>query len=141
MAEVANCPRCNAIFMKRVGATVCPDCQKQEEKDFQTVYAFMRKKQNRSANVQEIEYHTGVDEKLIRKFVAQKRLHPAQFPNLMYNCERCGAGIQDGRLCDSCTQEIEGGLQKMKQDEDFKKRKEGLERAENKTYYSVRNNE
>ncbi|WP_079478165.1 TIGR03826 family flagellar region protein [Halobacillus salinus] len=140
MGEVANCPRCNAIFMKGA-ATVCPECQKQEEKDFQTVYVFLRKKENRTANVKEIEYHTGVEEKLIRKFVAQKRLHPAQFPNLMYHCDRCGAGIQEGRLCDSCTEEIEGGLEKVERDKDFEKRKEDLERLKsNKTYYSLRNN-
>ncbi|MCA0971564.1 flagellar protein YvyF [Halobacillus litoralis] len=137
MAEVANCPRCNAIFMKGPSVYVCPDCKKQEEKDFQTVYAFMRKKQNRTANVQEIEYHTGVEEKLIRKFVAQKRLHPAQFPNLMYSCERCGGDIQDGRLCSSCTEEIHSGLNKMKRNEELEKHKREAERAKNKTYYSL----
>ncbi|MBA2175558.1 flagellar protein YvyF [Halobacillus locisalis] len=138
MGEVANCPRCNAIFMKGA-ATVCPDCQRQEEKDFQTVYAFMRKKQNRSANVKEIEYHTGVEEKLIRRFVAQKRLHPAQFPNLMYSCEKCGAGIQDGRLCSSCTEEIEGGLKQVARNQELEEKKKQAESARNRTYYSVKN--
>jgi flagellar operon protein (TIGR03826 family) len=105
MGTVANCARCNAIFLKGT-AMNCPNCRKIEEEQFHIVYTFMRKKQYRTANVIEIVEKTGVPEKQIREFVKQKRLHPAQFPSLGYCCERCGTEIKEGRICESCRKEL-----------------------------------
>ncbi|RWZ55038.1 flagellar protein YvyF [Halobacillus fulvus] len=138
MGELANCPRCHAIFMKGA-ATVCPACKKKEEQDFQTVYAFLRKKQNRTATVQEISAKTDVEEKQIRQFVAQKRLHPAQFPNLSYDCEKCGTSITEGRLCQNCSQDIEKGLKQLQKNEGLENRKLEREREKARTYYSLKN--
>ncbi|UOR11668.1 TIGR03826 family flagellar region protein [Halobacillus amylolyticus] len=136
MAELANCPRCHGLFMKG-SASVCQNCLKQEERDFQTVYAFMRKKQNRTANVMEIVEGTGVDEVTIRGFVKVKRLHPAQFPEVTYDCEKCGAQIRDGRLCESCTNEIQDGVRKQEELEQLgeRNRKDDMGRV---TYYSAK---
>lgn len=139
MGDLANCPRCHAIFMKGA-AVVCPACSKKEEEDFQTVYAFMRKKQNRTATVEEIEENTGVPEKRIRQFVKQKRLHPAQFPNLAYGCEKCGASVREGRICERCQRDIQTGLRQHEQNESFRNKKIEAEQAkESRTYYSVNN--
>ncbi|KHE68131.1 TIGR03826 family flagellar region protein [Halobacillus sp. BBL2006] len=138
MGTVANCSRCNAIFMKGT-AKVCPNCRKIEEDQFHTVYTFMRKKQNRTATVTEIVEKTGVPEKQIRGFVKQKRLHPAQFPNLSYSCEKCGTEIRDGRICESCRKELEAGLEKHKRNEEMSEKIKETQIQESKTYYSVKN--
>ncbi|QAS53699.1 TIGR03826 family flagellar region protein [Halobacillus litoralis] len=139
MGDLANCTRCNAIFIKGTAA-VCPECRKKEEEDFQVVYSYMRKKQNRMATVEDIEADTGVAEKQIREFVKQKRLHPAQFPNMAYGCEKCGSSIREGRLCEGCKGEIASGLQKQEQNDSMKQRQKDAElKKANRTYYSVRN--
>ncbi|GGF31228.1 hypothetical protein GCM10010954_33040 [Halobacillus andaensis] len=139
MAELANCPRCNALFM-RGPATVCRDCVKQEEKEFQTVYAFVRQKKNRTATVLEIVRETGVEEYKIRDFVKAKRLHPAQFPALAYSCEKCGADIQEGRLCESCAREIHQGVREQEELKSVTERNK-KEDAGPVTYYSVKGKE
>ncbi|MBN9655914.1 flagellar protein YvyF [Halobacillus sp. GSS1] len=136
MGELANCSRCNGLFLKG-SSTVCPECKKQEEKDFQTVYAFLRRKQNRTATVDEIEAGTGVSERQIRKFVKEKRLHPAHFPNVSYPCEKCGASIREDRLCAACKESIQKGLDVQERNESLEARKEEKEREKaNRTYYS-----
>ncbi|MFC7062465.1 TIGR03826 family flagellar region protein [Halobacillus seohaensis] len=136
MAELANCPKCNALFM-RGPATVCKDCVKREEEEFQTVYAFVRQRQNRTATVEDIVRGTGVEEHKIREFVRSKRLHPAQFPSLSYGCEKCGADIREGRLCSNCTEEIQNGIQQQDQLNDIQERNKKKDLG-NATYYSMK---
>ncbi|PKR77980.1 hypothetical protein CEY16_08650 [Halalkalibacillus sediminis] len=109
MGELANCPECGTLFVK--GAqTVCRDCYLEEEDKFQRVYEFLRKKKNRTATLNEVSEKTEVEEKLILKFMKQKRIHASSFPNLMYDCERCGNKIYEGKLCKNCIGEIQQDL-------------------------------
>jgi hypothetical protein len=57
------------------------------------------------------------------------RLLVANFPNLAYPCDRCGALIQKGKLCDHCAKGIQDDLSRFEQE---KRRKE--EQRKN-TYY------
>lgn len=65
MAEIANCPRCNALFMKNQVSTICQACFKKEEEAYEVVYAFLRKRENRAATMQRITEATGVEEWLL----------------------------------------------------------------------------
>ncbi|WP_281658519.1 TIGR03826 family flagellar region protein [Halobacillus sp. Cin3] len=138
MGELANCPRCNSIFIKGT-AVICQACVKKEEQDFQTVYTFLRKKSNRTATVNEIEAKTGVSKKQIREFVKQKRLHPSQFPSLEYGCEKCASPIQEGRICSGCSKELGAELEQVTRNEQFAGRIKDKEKIYRKTYYSVGN--
>ncbi|SFF67911.1 flagellar operon protein TIGR03826 [Halobacillus alkaliphilus] len=135
MGNLANCPRCSALFLSG-SVTVCNQCRNKEEQNYQKVYEFMRKKQNRMASVAEIEVATRVSEKQIREFVKQKRLHPAQFPNISYPCEKCERPIQDGRICERCKQEITKGLKRHESNKVLDSKKNFKEK---RTYYSVKN--
>ncbi|MGP4068814.1 TIGR03826 family flagellar region protein [Halobacillus sp. B29] len=135
MRGLANCPRCSALFLTGTSA-VCNQCRNKEEQNYQKVYAFMRKKQNRMASVEEIEVATEVSEKQIREFVKQKRLHPAQFPNISYPCEKCERPIQDGRICERCKLEITKGLKRHESNKELNSKKKV---KEDRTYYSVEN--
>ncbi|RPF54353.1 TIGR03826 family flagellar region protein [Aquisalibacillus elongatus] len=109
MGDLANCPRCGALFLKGP-LDVCQNCYQEEEEKFDLVYQFIRQKKNRMATVLEVSSETGVEEKLIMKWVHQKRLHPAQFPNLTYPCERCSNPIREGKLCKDCADELKEGF-------------------------------
>lgn len=105
MGELANCPNCNAVFVKSI-RSICPDCYKAEEKAFETVYRFLAKRKNREATLPEIVEGTGVSEKLIIKFIRNKRLRASDFPNIGYPCDMCGTNITSGKLCEVCSKEI-----------------------------------
>ncbi|KGX93946.1 membrane protein [Pontibacillus halophilus JSM 076056 = DSM 19796] len=131
MSELANCPRCNAIYVKGV-RDICEACYRKEEDDYDLVYTYIRKKKNRTAGVEEVANHTGVSEKTIRKFVKEGRLRSGMFPNLDYPCDRCGTMINEGLICGSCANEIQADLGKVEQEE---KRKDRVRESQN-TYYT-----
>ncbi|AXI10022.1 hypothetical protein CUC15_14275 [Oceanobacillus zhaokaii] len=109
MAELANCSRCGNVFVKGI-REICQNCYKEEEEAFQTVYKFLQIQKNRTATMIEIVEATGVEEEYISKFVKEKRLLPAHFPNLAYPCDRCGADITTGKLCHDCQIELKKDL-------------------------------
>ncbi len=133
MEEFVNCPSCGEIFLKNKFRDVCPKCYKKEEEDFQTVYKFMRKRENRAATIDQIVTQTGVSEELILKFIKKGRLQTTQFPNLGYPCDHCGHIIRKGKLCEKCSSELRNELEVFHKEE---KRKHELLEREKGTYYS-----
>ncbi|KON86283.1 membrane protein [Sporosarcina globispora] len=135
MAELSNCPKCDAIFVKNQFRDVCQDCWKEEEKAYETVYQFIRKRENRTAMMMEVVEATGVEEELIIKFIKSGRLKLTQFPNLGYPCEKCGASIREGKLCGSCAGGLRKDLQQFTAEEE--RRKEAAQREKPGTYFAV----
>lgn len=136
MDQLANCPNCNDIFVKGQFRDLCVKCWKREEEDYQSIYQFIRKRENRAATIEQIVRNTGVKEELIIKFIKNKRLQIASFPNLGYPCDKCGHIIRKGKLCDKCTTELQGDLETFQAEE---KRKHELLKKERNTYYSSKN--
>ncbi|MGM7702921.1 TIGR03826 family flagellar region protein [Pseudalkalibacillus sp. Hm43] len=110
MAELANCAQCGRLFAKVV-RSVCDVCYQEEEKMFETVYKFIRKKANREASIIEVSQATGVPEKTIIRFVREGRLRASQFPNLTFPCDSCGKQISTGRTCDDCHNQLKKELE------------------------------
>ncbi|WP_153722667.1 TIGR03826 family flagellar region protein [Sporosarcina cascadiensis] len=110
MAELKNCPSCGEFFNYTGIREVCANCAVSEEKMYETVYRFLRKRENRAANIDRIVEATGVTESLLHKWVRKGRLQPALFPNLGYPCDKCGALTSSGKLCAKCTDEIKKDL-------------------------------
>ena len=137
MADLANCSRCGNIFVKTT-RDICQDCFKEEERQFEIVYNFMKKRVNRQATIPEIVEATSVKEDLIIKFVKEKRLRSAQFPNLTYPCDRCGKEIVEGRLCQACSDDLSGDLKHEHDIEQVRKLNEEREKEKaNQTYVAV----
>ncbi|MCD8500924.1 MAG: hypothetical protein LRY71_03650 [Bacillaceae bacterium] len=137
MRDIDNCPRCGKIFVKAL-RDVCEACFKQEEKDYQTVYNFIRKKENRMSTVSEVEEETGIEERIITKFIRQGRIHISNFPNLAYPCESCGTSIREGRICPACKGNITGGLARLESEKRFEARKRDEENQRVTTYHSLK---
>ncbi|MEC1178895.1 hypothetical protein P9B03_10400 [Metasolibacillus meyeri] len=110
MAEIRNCPECNEFFNYTGLREVCHKCAQKEEDLYQVVYRFLRKRENRAANVERIEEATGVKKDLLFKWVRKGRLHPALFPNLGYPCDNCGHLTTTGKLCEKCQNELKSDL-------------------------------
>lgn len=124
MGELANCLKCNALFLKTKFRDICDACYKEEENDYQTVYSFLKKRENRTATLLEVVEGTGVSEDLLLKFIRQRRLQLANFPNLGYPCEKCGEVIQEGKLCVPCAKELRTEIEKLKKYDDHQKANE-----------------
>jgi flagellar operon protein (TIGR03826 family) len=135
MAELSNCPKCDAIFVKNQFRDVCQDCWKEEETAYETVYQFIRKRENRTATILQVVEATGVDEDLILKFIRTGKLKLAQFPNLGYPCEKCGVSIREGKVCMSCAVELRKDLQQFTAEEE--RRREAAQREKQGTYFAV----
>lgn len=135
MAELANCPKCGRLFVKQSSIRdVCDQCYKEEEKLFEKVYSFLRKRENRTATMAQVVEATGVSESLITKWIRVGRLQLVLFPNLGYPCESCGAMIREGQLCPKCRAKLQTELNWL---EEEKKR----ERLKFTTYYTQKGEE
>lgn len=120
MADLANCPKCGDIYVVNNIRDICPKCYKEEEADFEKVYQYIRKKQNRTAQMDEVVEATGVEKSLIYKFIKKGRIKIAQFPNLGYPCAKCGTQIRTGNLCESCLTGIQSDLKQIEKEEERK---------------------
>src|SRR5690625_6145315 len=78
MQELDNCANCGKLFV-RTTRTICRECYKEEERQYEIVYNFLKQRANREATIPEIVESTGVKESLIIKFVREKRLRSSQF--------------------------------------------------------------
>lgn len=133
MAELSNCPKCNGIFVKNKFREVCETCWKEEEKAYDTVYKFIRKRENRAATIIQVVEATGVEETLLLKFIKTGRLKVTQFPNLGYPCDKCGTIIREGKLCETCATELRKDLEVHRAEEE--RRKEIANREKHGTYF------
>jgi len=135
MSELSNCPKCNNIFVKTKFRDVCESCWKEEDKIFERVYQFIRKRENRMATMSQVVEATEVEEELLLKFIKTGRLKLAQFPNLGYYCEKCGTLIRVGKLCEECSDGLRTDLSIHKLEVD--RRKEIEKRDKHATYFAV----
>lgn len=134
--ELTNCPSCDTLFVKNKFRDVCDACYKEEEKKFELVYQYIRKRENRTAMMSQVVEATGVDEDLIIKFIKSGKLRTSQFPNLGVPCEKCGKIIREGRMCDECSNSLRSELSHHEKQE--ARRREIGERDKKVTYFTHR---
>lgn len=135
MAELTNCPNCNEIFVKSQFRDICQNCWKEEERAYEKVYQFIRKRENRAATMVQVVEETEVEEEVILKFIKTGRLKLTQFPNLGYPCDKCGAIIREGKICDKCIETLRKELEIHTMEEE--RRKEIEKRDKQKTYFTM----
>jgi flagellar operon protein (TIGR03826 family) len=116
MAELTNCKSCGKLFVQNTLA-VCPSCRQEIEKKFETVWKYIRKRENREATVYQIQEETGVEEKLIFQWIQEGRLQVKDFKNLFVPCELCGAPAQSGKVCESCKTNLTRDLKTLQDEE------------------------
>ena len=126
---------CNTFFNYTGLREVCHSCAQKEEDLYQIVYRFLRKRENRAANIDRIEEATGVERELLFKWVRKGRLHPAIFPNLGYPCDNCGHLTNKGKLCDKCSNGIKSDLRTFEAAKEFR---ESILEKDRVTYHAER---
>jgi len=106
-----------------------------EEKMYEEVYRFLRRRENRAATIERIVEATGVTETLLHQWVRKGRLQPALFPNLGYPCDNCGKLTNTGKLCVSCTADIKNDLRTFEAAQEFR---EAVDANDKATYHADR---
>lgn len=99
--DVRNCAKCGRIFQYLVGAPICPKCKDKEEEEFQLVKTYIY--DNKNANMMEVSNQTGVQMKLIERFIREGRLMLSEDSPIFLRCEKCGTQIRTGRYCQTCS--------------------------------------
>ena len=132
MGELRNCPTCGDFFNYTGIREVCARCAQAEEKKYEEVYRFLRRRENRAATIEQIVEKTGVTETLLHNWVRRGRLQPALFPNLGYPCDNCGALTTSGKLCETCVTNLQNELQQFEAVQEFR---EAIKQNEKGTYH------
>ncbi len=135
MADLRHCPSCGDFFNYTGVRDVCGKCGMNEERVYEEVYRFLRKRENRAATVERIVEMTEATESMLHKWVRKGRLQPAMFPNLGYPCDNCGKLTSQGKLCDTCTADLKKDLQTFEAATEFR---EAVQQKEQATYLSER---
>ncbi len=114
--QLQNCPKCGKLFVKGV-RDICPDCYEQVEEEYRAVAQYLRKKENRRANIYEVSEATGVSIRQIRLFIQQGRLSLADLPEMGYPCQSCSRIIREGNLCKACSKKLSRQMKKVLEEE------------------------
>ena len=110
--EIKNCPECGKIFAFSI-VNLCPNCQKEEEAEFQRVKEYLYESPN--TGIYDLAAATEVDEHKILRWLKTGRLEGKKFPGVAYPCESCGRNIQEGRYCSSCSSQLAKGFSQAKE--------------------------
>lgn len=113
MAELINCSVCQAICLKEHVSDICPSCYKKEEAVYQRVQRFLKRREHRTATNAQVVEKTGIELKLLYRFMKTGRLRIIGYPNLSYPCERCETMIRKGRLCETCMDKLTADLERF----------------------------
>lgn len=96
-----NCPICGKLFMKSPGHISCLNCREQEEECIARFRAFFDE-HGGSASLQEVIEGTGINEKLIRKFMEGDRLKASAPAPTVTRCQECNRITDGARICPDC---------------------------------------
>ncbi len=109
--QLKNCNWCGKVFA-HPSDTVCQDCRRQEEEDFEKVFNFLRNQKN--ATIEMVHEETNVEKRRIIKFIRQGRLltDSGEPFEIFVECESCGDPIQEGRFCEKCSKSIRQELER-----------------------------
>ncbi len=135
MAELKDCPTCGDFFNYTGVREVCGKCGMNEERAYEEVYRFLRKRENRAATIERIVEMTEATETMLHNWVRKGRLQPAMFPNLGYPCDNCGKLTSNGKLCDICTADLKKDLKTFEAATEFR---EAVRQNDQATYLSSR---
>ncbi len=102
------CENCGSKNLENVsmGTYLCKDCGTENYDDYQTVRNYLDKVGMAPAVV--IEKDTGVPRRVIDYFFRQEYLEIPKNSAIRVPCERCGAPIRTGTLCEACKNQQQG---------------------------------
>jgi len=105
--DIAYCADCGRLFQKS-GHMICRDCLRKQDALFEDVKKYIR--DHRQAAMAEICEALDVSAEKLLRYMKEGRLILG--PHIDYPCERCGAPIHSGRMCESCLSILQADMAK-----------------------------
>lgn len=105
--KIKNCPVCGKLYAE-IGRKMCPDCFAKEQDKEKIVIDYVR--DHRGAKIPEIVEETGASETLIKRLIREGRFEQIGI-KVTYPCEKCGAPIIMGKMCQTCQDKARSELQ------------------------------
>lgn len=102
-----ECRNCGSKKLKNISMGIyrCEDCGTENYDDYQTIRNYLDKVGMASAIV--IEKETGVPRRVINYFFREEYLEIPEQSTIRVPCEKCGAPIRTGVLCEDCKRKAE----------------------------------
>jgi len=106
VADMQSCKECGRIFTATRPGAICPTCKEKEYEALTLVTQSLRDEPGQS--VEELSEDTGVDEKLILKFIREGKIASDAITDTV-PCGRCGQPAKSlaVRLCTKCLAELQ----------------------------------
>ena len=98
--KMTNCPKCGSLFAK-FSNLFCPKCEKLEEEQFQKLHLYIN--EHPLSNVKAVSEATKISAKRIFKYMREGRLQITEGLSGDFCCIQCGAHINIGDFCNSCS--------------------------------------
>ena len=105
--KIKNCSVCGKLYAE-IGHKMCEDCYAKEQVKEKEVIAYVQ--EHRGAKIPEIVEETGVSETVIKRLIRDGRFEQIGV-KISYPCEKCGAPIIIGKLCQTCQEKARSELQ------------------------------
>ncbi|MCT4585976.1 MAG: flagellar protein [Peptostreptococcaceae bacterium] len=107
--ELINCKKCGRTFGSTDGEQFCKKCREVElDELFKVVRDYLYA--NPGASVEEVHDKTGIEKRVIIKFLRDERIEIVEDENALLTCQRCGVSIKTGKFCNKCKHEIDREL-------------------------------
>ena len=107
--KIKNCPMCGKLF-NDTGKKVCPECYQQILDKEHEVVEYVR--DHKGAKIPEICEATGAPSGMIKKMIRDGRFEQIGV-KMTYPCEKFGAPILSGKICQQCEEKARSELQKQ----------------------------
>lgn len=118
--QLIKCKWCGRSFQS-YGYNFCPKCVQELDEQYKPVRDYLY--DNPNATIDEVMEATGIAQRVILYYLRDGRLQMANSSGLL-RCEQCGAAINTGRLCETCTGKVEARIVKPLQERMAKMRKQ-----------------
>jgi hypothetical protein len=108
--KLTNCIECGNLCVENP-TQLCQNCIRAEEEAEDKVAEYLRN--ITKATLEDIHKATGVKHKIILRMLKRGRIFSDAI--ISYPCETCGAPINEGRVCTSCSKNIVDQLPKTEE--------------------------
>lgn len=112
--EVRTCAKCHQIYTVSpfvAKKSTCPNCMRHLDAKFKEVRHYIRK--NKDATVMDVSEACDVSIEQIQQWIREERIEYTESLKMTIECERCGAMIKKGYLCDNCQKETATNVKKI----------------------------
>ena len=111
--KIKNCPMCGKLF-NDTGHKVCEDCYQQILDKEHEVVEYVR--EHKGAKIPEICEATGAPSGMIKKMIREGRFEQIGV-KMTYPCEKCGAPILSGKICQQCEEKARAERRRSQREE------------------------